>query len=94
MAPSESELFAWVVREGITNVVRHSRANKCEVRLSDHTIEIADNGVGSASASGNGLTGLRERVSDAGGSLSIEPNSTLSSTGILPGLAAGDHEAR
>jgi two-component system sensor histidine kinase DesK len=74
---SESELFAWAVREAVTNVVRHSRASKCEVRLSEHAIEIVDNGVGSVAAAGNGLTGLRERVDDAGGRLTVEPNSAL-----------------
>jgi hypothetical protein len=74
---SESELFAWAVREAVTNVVRHSRAHRCEVRLSEHAIEIVDDGVGSAAAAGNGLTGLRERVNDAGGRLTVEPNSAL-----------------
>ncbi|MEO6700468.1 MAG: histidine kinase [Jatrophihabitantaceae bacterium] len=66
----DSELFAWVVREGVTNVVRHAHAHNCEVRLGSHSIEISDDGSGSAtSVAGNGLTGLRERVVGAGGSL-------------------------
>jgi two-component system sensor histidine kinase DesK len=68
---SESELFAWVLREGVTNVVRHSRATTCEVRLGQHSIEIIDDGVGSDASAGNGLTGLQERVSDAGGRLEV-----------------------
>ncbi|HXW34485.1 MAG TPA: histidine kinase, partial [Acidimicrobiales bacterium] len=32
--PANSELFGWVVREGLTNVVRHARATSCAVRLS------------------------------------------------------------
>jgi len=31
--PSQQEAFAWVVREGVTNVVRHSRARECDIRL-------------------------------------------------------------
>lgn len=68
----EAELFAWVVREGVTNVVRHSRAHYCEVRLGERFIEITDDGIGNpASCPGNGLTGLRERVGQAGGRLIV-----------------------
>jgi two-component system, NarL family, sensor histidine kinase DesK len=66
---AHQELFGWVVREGITNVARHSHATKCVVTLSASEIEIRDDGVGGPVSSGNGLTGLRERVAAAGGSL-------------------------
>src|ERR1700733_13209494 len=65
--PVHQELFGWVVREGITNIVRHSRAASCAVRLSASSIEIVDDGVGGTAPAGNGLTGLRERVAAAGG---------------------------
>ena len=62
------ELFAWTVREGVTNVVRHSRAQRCEIVLSPAGVEIRDDGVGPGAAllEGSGLTGLRERASAAG----------------------------
>ncbi len=63
--PAHQELFGWVVREGLTNVVRHARAKTCAVRLSACEVEIVDDGVGRAAAPGNGLTGLRERVAAA-----------------------------
>nr|WP_274636641.1 sensor histidine kinase [Microbacterium bovistercoris] len=67
------ELAAWVIREGVTNVVRHSRAGRCEVRIGEREIEIADDGVGpvASGASSTGLSGLRERVEAAGGRMSI-----------------------
>jgi two-component system, NarL family, sensor histidine kinase DesK len=76
------ELFGWAVREGVTNVVRHSGATRCWIRLSDGEIEIADNGTGpacadSAEAGGDdragqhGLRGLRERAEQAGGTLVV-----------------------
>jgi two-component system sensor histidine kinase DesK len=71
--PAYRELFGWVVREGLTNIVRHSRASACAVRLSRSAIEITDNGVGGAAPAGNGLTGLRERVTAAGGSIDAGP---------------------
>jgi two-component system sensor histidine kinase DesK len=68
------ELFGWALREGITNVVRHSQATSCSVRLGPSFVEVSDNGRGpteNTSSSGTGLDGLRERVKDAGGSLAI-----------------------
>ena len=68
----DAELFAWVVREGVTNVVRHSRARSCEVRLGPRSIEILDDGRSTGVAGqGNGLSGLRERVAAHGGRLSF-----------------------
>ncbi|MDN5859474.1 MAG: histidine kinase [Pseudonocardia sp.] len=58
------ELFAWAVREGVTNVVRHSGATTCTVRLDPARVEICDDGE-TAFVPGNGgqgLTGLRERA--------------------------------
>jgi len=81
--PTHQELFGWVVREGITNVVRHAHANSCSVRLSQSSVEIVDDGVGRNGGSGNagqttagpgnGLTGLRERVAAAGGVVNAGP---------------------
>ena len=71
--PAHRELFGWVVREGLTNIVRHSRARSCAVRLSPSSIEITDDGIGSSAPPGNGLTGLRERVAAAGGSIEAGP---------------------
>lgn len=76
-APVDS-LLAWTVREGVTNVLRHSRAHHCEISLeaSDggYSVAIVDDGVGGvANAGGSGLHGLRERVGAAGGSVEAGP---------------------
>jgi two-component system sensor histidine kinase DesK len=71
---AQRELFAWVVREGVTNVVRHSGAKKCTIKLSARQIEVLDDGKGptpAGGASGHGLIGLRERADAAGASLQI-----------------------
>lgn len=67
------ELFGWVVREGVTNVVRHSQATWCSVTLGSSHIEVVDDGLGPAivESSGTGLTGLRERVQDMGARMTI-----------------------
>lgn len=70
------EPFAYVLREGVTNVIRHSGATRCEVRLGDSWIEILDNGLGSAvdnGRAGHGLTGLAERLAPLGGSVDAGP---------------------
>jgi two-component system sensor histidine kinase DesK len=71
--PAHQELFGWVVREGLTNVVRHARASTCAIRLAADSVEITDDGVGGAATAGNGLTGLRERVAAAGGVVDAGP---------------------
>jgi two-component system, NarL family, sensor histidine kinase DesK len=75
------ELFAWAVREGITNVIRHSGAQRCTVVLGEHEVEVRDDGRGAGVAGvGNGLTGLRERAAALGGTVvtqSLNPGFSL-----------------
>jgi len=67
------ELFAWTIREAVTNVVRHSRAGRCEVRLAPGSVEIVDDGPGDGppAADGQGLVGLRRRADAAGATLLV-----------------------
>jgi two-component system sensor histidine kinase DesK len=63
-------LFGWVLREGVTNVIRHSQANECWVELHPHSVTVRDDGHGvPVRGKGNGLTGLRERATEAGARL-------------------------
>jgi two-component system, NarL family, sensor histidine kinase DesK len=71
--PTHDELFGWVVREGLTNVARHAHAAHCVVTLTPAAVEIVDDGVGGPAPCGNGLTGLRERVAAAGGTVEVGP---------------------
>ncbi|MBO1417782.1 sensor histidine kinase [Streptomyces sp. FH025] len=81
VGPESRELFGWVLREGITNVVRHARAGRCSVALTAHSVEIRDDGTGGPGhggdgggrGDGKGLTGLRERVAAAGGTVEAGP---------------------
>ncbi len=76
--PSDvDEMFAWTVREGVTNVLRHSRASHCRISVTPASLVITDDGRGvgpaGAPAEGNGLRGLRERARLAGVELRVEP---------------------
>jgi two-component system sensor histidine kinase DesK len=60
-------LFGWVLREGVTNVIRHSKATECWVELKRTALSVRDDGLGvPGQGGGNGLTGLRERAIEAG----------------------------
>jgi len=67
------ELLGWVVRESVTNVLRHSSAGRCDIGLTtDHegtTLTVRDDGAGAPATWGNGLTGLSERLTAGGGRL-------------------------
>ncbi|WP_306216397.1 sensor histidine kinase, partial [Actinoplanes sp. RD1] len=69
------ELFAWTIREAVTNVVRHAGASRCEVRLSPSSVEVLDDGCGGGGVPGDGqgLRGLRERAAALGGQVSAGP---------------------
>ncbi|WP_431952189.1 sensor histidine kinase [Actinacidiphila sp. bgisy167] len=77
--PRTGALLGWVVREGVTNVVRHSAAATCRIELTAAggrvRLRITDDGrgVGSAPGTGSGLRGLAERLAAAGGSLATGP---------------------
>jgi two-component system sensor histidine kinase DesK len=75
IVPTElRELFAWSVREGVTNVIRHSGARRCEIRLTETSVQIRDDGTGGCDAEeGSGLTGLRERAAALGAVVTTAP---------------------
>ncbi|GAA3817607.1 histidine kinase [Streptomyces phyllanthi] len=81
LAPQTEALLGWVVREAVTNVVRHSGATHCAITLTGAPervrLTVTDDGPGvvpgSQSGDGTGLKGLTERLAAAGGSLEAGP---------------------
>lgn len=72
--PRHRALLAWVLRESVTNVVRHANATTVSVELGPSGLVVADDGAGfeaTGGREGNGLRGMRERVSAAGGTLQL-----------------------
>jgi len=82
LPPETSAVLAWTVREGVTNVIRHSRARQCRIHLTQEhgraCAEVVNDGgrrepVENATRRGLGLAGLRERVSALGGRMEAGP---------------------
>ena len=70
--PRHRTVLAWVLREAVTNVVRHSDASSCRVELASNVLRVVDDGRGLGNHPvGNGLRGVRERVEAAGGTLRV-----------------------
>ncbi|MFG2519604.1 sensor histidine kinase [Streptomyces sp. NPDC048527] len=100
LAAQTEALLGWVVREAVTNAVRHSGAARCEISV-DGTPErvrlrVYDNGRGAAAEppepgiGGTGLRGLTERLGAAGGSLEAGPAARgFTVTAMLPVLRDG-----
>ena len=81
--PAAVEVAAFrIAQEALTNVARHAAAETCAVRLAVDVdrlrLEIQDDGRGIAAGgaplqAGVGLTSMRERATELGGSLTVEP---------------------
>ena len=91
LPPAVDAVLAWTVREGVTNVIRHSRARHCRIHLTHNNriveAEVLNNGgaherVESAARPGLGLAGLRERVSALGGRMEAGPLDATSKEGF------------
>ncbi len=92
LTPVMENVLALVLREAVTNIVRHAGATQCTVSLSgdDRMIvfRIHDNGKaladGAALKRGNGLTGMSERIAALGGRLAVVAANGLSLEMTLP----------
>ncbi len=91
--PTASDaVLAWTVREGVTNVIRHSHARHCLIRLNrDHDTvraelindgDLRERASSAQDREGLGLPGLTERVTSLGGSIEAGPVRTPGKTGF------------
>jgi two-component system sensor histidine kinase DesK len=100
--PAYESTLAWAVREAVTNVVKHSGARTCCIRLKviagSTTLEVEDDGQGSIlDGEGTGLNGLADRVHTLGGTLEVRPREEhgfsvrVSLGAVLPRSTNGAH---
>ncbi|WP_170293133.1 sensor histidine kinase [Thermogemmatispora aurantia] len=108
--PALEVVCSWIVREGVTNVIRHSRARECCIRFRQEGrllwITISNDGLvrpaqGGEVAAGNGLRGLAERVLELGGQFEAGPVAdgfrlevALPLTGRRGEVSAAEHAGR
>ena len=71
MAPANERVLALILREAVTNVLRHSQARKCRLALfradGVYRLEISDDGRGGAHQEGVGMRSIRTRAEALGG---------------------------
>jgi len=76
LAPAEETVLSLIVREAVTNIVRHAHASHCRLGFGANgggtALVVEDDGRGGIRQEGNGLRGMRERVESLGGKLLID----------------------
>lgn len=79
LSPAQESVAALIMREAVTNVVRHAQARHCALRIARNNgtcvLEIQDDGCGGFDSEGNGLRGMRERVEALGGTFRYKTSS-------------------
>lgn len=75
LSAASEAVLAMVVREAVTNVIRHAEANRCNIVIRRETgqtcVEICDDGRGGEVVAGGGLEGMRARLTAVGGRLEV-----------------------
>lgn len=75
MSREIENLLSLILREAVTNVIRHASATACRIQLFNQNqqwhLSVIDNGKGWQGSYGNGLSGMRERLSFYQGKLSV-----------------------
>jgi len=75
LPPRHEDVLAMVLREGVTNVVRHSGARSCRLTIVARDggvrLELRDDGRGGVVLENNGIAGIRSRLATIGGLLEI-----------------------
>ena len=76
LAPAHESVLSLVLREAVTNILRHAGATSCHLELAGDSrgtrLSVRDDGRGGIASEGNGLRGMRERVAALGGRVEID----------------------
>jgi len=88
LSPAQDNVLALVLREAVTNVIRHAEARHCRLLLEEQErtcrLTIHDDGRGGVFADGFGLRGMSERVAAIGGSAVREDRAGMKLTITVP----------
>lgn len=95
-------ILSMCLKEAVTNVVKHSKATKCLIRveqkMNEISIEISDNGIGLKEdtdiGKGNGILGMMERLEFVNGSLDICSSGGTSIKMRVPNAVSRMEESR
>ena len=96
LSPMQDSVLAMVLREAVTNVVRHSGAQHCRIEVENGgqqlRLLVEDDGRGGALHEGNGLKGMRERLREVSGQLEIDSSHGGTRLTVLLPLNAASQE--
>jgi two-component system sensor histidine kinase DesK len=88
---AQESVLSLVLREAVTNILRHAGATRCRLGLTADdrrtVLWVEDNGRGAMGREGNGIRGMRERVAALGGRLEIESSQGTRLTAEIPRVA-------
>ena len=82
---------AWILREAVTNVLRHApEASLCDIEVRPHRVSVRNDGVRPTEGlnGGTGLRAMRERAHDVGASLQVDQHDETFSVAVT--FPAGD----
>jgi two-component system, NarL family, sensor histidine kinase DesK len=86
--PAVESVVSLVVREAVTNIVRHAQASQCSMIFSAEngsaSLMIQDDGRGGVRMDGNGIRGMRERIEALGGHFAVESHKGTRLTIVVP----------
>lgn len=85
MSPAEESVLSLVLREAVTNIVRHAQASRCVLRFEAQDgqtmLVVEDDGRGGVREDGNGVRGMRERIEALGGRFVVDNPKTSGAKG-------------
>lgn len=92
LPPATDAVLAWTIREGVTNVIRHSRAHHCSIHVTCEAdsirAEVRNDGdrgrhqTDTLEKGGSGLAGLTERIRSYGGAIEAGSLQTIGTGGF------------
>jgi two-component system sensor histidine kinase DesK len=91
LEPAQESVLSLVLREAVTNILRHAGATSCRLELASDgqstRLSVYDNGRGAIEREGNGMRGMRERVESLGGRFEVDSRQGTRLTVAIPARA-------